>query len=145
MKRIIIGILLLVLVTLSLIGCGDSIVNNPIEVVDSVEVGMTRARVEEVVDMDYFKDNRAFRVFMVAGLVVDGDDFTFSYTKDDAPHYGYLFFSVEFKTLKPALVIFKCKLADAFSDDDVVVAVGAISFEYGQMIVEEETGKPFRR
>ena len=148
MKRVILGILIFALVILSLIGCGgdDGIVNNPTEVVDNVEVGMTLSQVEEVVDIDYFQDNRSFRAFLVEGLVVDGGDFTFRYTKDvNAPHYGYLFFSVESKTLKPALVVFKWTLADAFSPDDLVVAVGAISFDYGQMIVEEESGKPFRR
>ena len=145
MKRILLISVILVAITL-LLGCGDGIVNNPIEVVDNVEVGMTLSQVEEVVDVDYFKDNRSFRAFLVEGLVVDGEDFTFRYTKDvDAPHYGYLFFSVESKTLEPALVVFKWTLADAFSPDDLVVAVGAISFDYGQMIVEEESGKPFRR
>ena len=145
MKRILLISVVLAAITL-LLGCGDAIANNPIEVVDKVEVGMTRSQVEEVVDVDYFKDNRSFRAFLVEGLVVDGEDFTFRYTKDvDAPHYGYLFFSVESKTLMPALVVFKWTLADAFSPDDLVVAVGAISFDYGQMIVEEESGKPFRR
>ena len=132
MKRFVIGTLSLVLVTLSLVGCGDDgIVNNPIEVVDNVKVGMTQAQVEEVVDMDYFQDSKSFRVFLIEGLVVDGENFTFSYTKDaDASHYGYLFFSVESKTLKPALVIFKQKLVDAFSPNDLVVAVGVIPFDY---------------
>lgn len=148
-KKVIIGMLILALVLLySCGGCGgdDGIVNNPIEVADNVKVGMTRASVDEVVDVKYFQDNRAFRVFMVADLVVDGENFTFKYTKNgDATHYGLLFFSVESKTLKPAVVILKCLLSDEFSDGDPVVAVGAISFDYGQMIVEEETGNPFRR
>ena len=45
MKRILLISAILAAITL-LLGCGDSIVNNPIEVVDNVEVGMTLSQVE---------------------------------------------------------------------------------------------------
>ena len=145
MKKLLIGVLTLVLVALAGCGGGNGLANNPIEVVDSVEVGMTRAQVEEVVDLDHFKDNKSFRMFLMSKLEIDGEDFNLRYSKDGGvPYYGYLFFSVESKTLKPAVVIFEENDPDTW-DDDLVVAVGAIPFDYGQMIVEEETGKPFRR
>jgi len=145
MKRIILGILILVLV-FTLAGCGgDGKANNPIEVVDKVKVGMTHTQVVEVVDLKYFQDNGSYWTCLLEGVKVDGKNFTFRYSEDeDAPHYGMLFFSVESKTLSPALVILQSSSSTGFKDNPVV-AVGAISFDYGQMIVEEESGKPFRR
>jgi len=148
MKRVITGILLLVLVTLSLGGCGGSSgpANNPIGVVDSVKVGMTHAQVLEVVDLKYFQDNESYWTCLIDGVEIEGKNFTFRYSQDeDALWYGMLYFSVESKTLKPALVILRWPDDGPAIINARVVAVGAISFDYGQMIVEEESGKPFRR
>lgn len=147
MKRIITGALLLVLAAISLGGCaGGGLANNPIEVVDKVKVGMTHAQVVEVVDLKYFQDNRSYWTCIIDGVKVDGEDFTFRYSQDEnAPWYGMLFFSVESKTLNPALVILRWPDEGPAITNARVVAVGAISFDYGQMIVEEESGKPFRR
>jgi len=129
-----------------LAGCGGGLANNPIEVVDNVKVGMTHAQVVEVVDLRYFQDNESYFICMIDGVKVNGKNFTFGYSPDeDAPWYGMLYFSVESKTLKPALVILRWPDEGPAITNARVVAVGAISFDYGQMIVEEESGKPFRR
>ena len=106
MKRLLLLVLIIAMLLFS--ACGDGIVNNPIEVADNVKVGMTHAQVVEVVDLKYFQDNRSYWTCMVDGVKVDGEDFTFRYSQEEnAPWYGMLFFSVESKTLNPALVILR--------------------------------------
>lgn len=137
MKRFIIGIFVLILVTLSG-GCGASIANNPIEVVDKVEVGMTRAQVEEVVDVKYFQANRSWRGLMISDVeITDG---RFSYTVSDdqwavSAYCGEFFFSVE-SDIDVALVVFTYHEADDALD--IVYAVGVIPFARAKAIVYKD-------
>lgn len=135
MKRIIIGILLLALATLSLGGCGGGLANNPIEVVDKVKVGMTRVQVEEVVDIDYFQDNRSWRGLMISDAKVTDKGFSYTIAEDqwaESPYWGAFFFSVT-SDIDAALVVFTYHETD--EAQEIVYAVGVIPFARAKAIV----------
>ncbi len=133
MKRILLVSVILAAMLLS--ACGGGIANNPIEVVDKVEVGMTESQVEEVVDVDYFKDNRSWRGFMISDLKVTDEGFSYTIAEDQwemNPYWGAFFFSVE-SDIDVALVVFTYHEADAAQD--TVYAVGVIPFDRAKAIV----------
>jgi len=132
-KRILLSILVIGILLLS--ACGGGIANNPIEVVDKVKVGMTRAQVEEVVDMDYFRDNRSWRGLMISDVKITDKGFSYTISDDQrvvAPYCGDFFFSVE-SDIDVALVVFEYFEADAAQD--IVYAVGVIPFARAKAIV----------
>ena len=141
MKRILLISIILVAILLSattLAGCGDSIANNPIEVVDKVEVGMTRSQVEEVVDVGYFQDNRSWKGLMISDLKVTDEGFSYTVAEDQwemNPYWGAFFFSVT-SDIDAALVVFSYSEDD--SAKDVVLAVGVIPFARAKAIVSED-------
>lgn len=135
MKRIIIGILLLALATLSLGGCGGGLANNPIEVVDKVKVGMTRAQVEEIVDVKYFQNNRSWRGFMISDVKTTDKGLSYTIAEDqwaESPYCGEFFFSVE-ADIGAALVIFTYH--ETNEAKDTVYAVGVVPFDRAKAIV----------
>jgi len=132
-KRILLSILVIVILLLS--ACGDGIANNPIEVVDKVKVGMTRAQVEGVVDVDYFQDNRSWRGLMISEAKITDKGFSYTIAEDqwaESPYCGDFFFSVE-SDIDVALVVFEFFEADPAQD--VVYAVGVIPFARAKAIV----------
>ncbi len=136
MKRIVLSILIVGVLLLS--ACGDGIANNPIEVVDKVKVGMTRVQVEEVVDIDYFRDNRSWRGLMISDVKITDKGFSYTISDDQsevAPYVGDFFFSVE-SDIDVALIVFEYFEAD--STQDVVLAVGVIPFARAKAIVTED-------
>jgi len=136
MKRVIVGIFIFALLILPLIGCGgDGKANNPIEVVGKVEVGMTRGQVEEVVDVDYFQDNRSWRELMISEAKITDKGFSYTVAEDqwaESPYCGDFFFSVE-SDIDVALVVFE--FLEANPAQDVVYAVGVIPFARAKAIV----------
>jgi len=135
MKRFIIGIFVLILITLSLGGCGASIANDPIEVVDNVKVGMTRAQVEEVVDVKYFQSNRSWRGLMISDVKITDKGYSYTVAEDQwamNPYWGMFFFSVT-SDIDAALVVFTFHETDETLDR--VYAIGVIPFARAKEIV----------
>jgi len=130
-------------------------------------VGMTRLQVAKVVNIGYFtqhptenktlpEDSFAYYDFAIEAFEVvadSGEDFRILPTNDvDAPYLGALFFYPDRKASDPAVVVYRRTVndgdalwADDISPDDVVVGVSNIPFSTGQEIVEEVTGRPYRR
>jgi len=141
MKRILVISVILAAMLLgatTLAGCGDAIANDPIEVVDKVEVGMTRSQVEEVVDVDYFQDNRSWRALMISELKDTDKGFSYTVAEDQwgmNPYVGNFFFSVT-SDIDAALVVFSFHEDD--SAQDVVLAVGVVPFARAKAIVTED-------
>jgi len=132
--------LLLILITMMLLfsACGGGIANNPIEVVDKVEVGMTEAQVEEVVDVDYFQDNRSWRALMISDLKVTDEGFSYTVAEDQwemNPYWGAFFFSVT-SDIDVALVVFSYHETDEAQVR--VLAVGVIPFARAKAIVTKD-------
>ncbi|MDP7309526.1 MAG: hypothetical protein QF737_00045 [Dehalococcoidales bacterium] len=162
---ILLGIVILAATTLFLT-C-DRMPDGPIKVVQRVKVGMTRLQVAKVVNIGYFtqhptenktlpEDSFAYYDFAIEAFEVvadSGEDFRILPTNDvDAPYLGALFFYPDRKASDPAVVVYRRTVNDGdalwvddISPDDVVVGVSNIPFSAGQEIVEEVTGRPYRR
>ena len=102
----------------------------PAEVVDRVKVGMTVEEVLDKVDQDYFTENYAFVSIDLSKLD----------TIEGIPDYEevlvWFYFGKILQSVDPAAVAIR---------GDTVVAVGRISFDEAQRLIEWQSGILFRR
>ena len=116
---------------LSLTACaGAGKATTPAEVVDKVKVGMTVEEVLDKVDQDYFTENYAFVSIDLSKLgAIEG-------VLDYEEVFVWFYFGKILQSVDPAAVAIR---------GDTVVAVGRISFDEAQRLIEWQSGIPFRR
>jgi hypothetical protein len=116
---------------LSLTACaGAGRATTPAEVVDKVKVGMTVEEVLSKVDQDYFTENYAFVSINLSGLgAIEG-------IPDYEEVFVWFYLGKMLQSVDPAAVAIR---------GDTVVAVGRLSFEEAQHLIEWQTGIPFGR
>lgn len=101
----------------------------PAEVVDKVKVGMTVEEVLGKVDQDHFTENYAFVSIDLSKLdAVEG-------IPDYEEVFVWFYFGKILESVDPAAVAIR---------GDTVIAVGRLSFEEAQRLIEWQTGIPFR-
>ena len=102
----------------------------PAEVVDRVKVGMTVEEVLDKVDQDYFTENYAFVSIDLSKLnAIEG-------VPDYEEVLVWFYFGKILQSVDPAAVAIR---------GDTVVAVGRISFDEAQRLIEWQSGILFRR
>ena len=116
---------------LSLTACaGAGKATTPAEVVDRVKVGMTVEEVLDKVDQDYFTENYAFVSIDLSKLdAIEG-------VLDYEEVLVWFYFGKILQSVDPAAVAIR---------GDTVVAVGRISFDEAQRLIEWQSGILFRR
>jgi hypothetical protein len=101
----------------------------PAEVVDKVKVGMTVEEVLGKIDQDYFMENQAFVSIDLSKLdAIEG-------IPDYEEVFVWFYFGKILQSVDPAAVAIR---------GDTVIAVGRISFDEAQRLIEWQTGIPFR-
>jgi hypothetical protein len=130
MKQILLCITILGLL-LSLTACaGAGKATTPAEVVDRVKVGMTVEEVLDKVDQDYFMENYAYVSIDLSELgAIEG-------IPDYQDVFVWFYFGKILQSVDPAAVAIR---------GDTVVAVGRLSFDEAQRLIEWQTGIPFGR
>lgn len=120
--------------------CSNGLADNPIEVVDKVKVGMTEDELRQVVNVNYFQENKSFLMVTMSDVIKTDNGFKYKISDDtDAPYYGYLFFSVE-SDIDVAFIIFKCRyLETSGSLDDIIYEIGILPFATAKQIAEEHS------
>ena len=172
--RALILLVIVILAATTLFLTCDRTPDGPAQIVERVKVGMTRSQVIKVVDVSYYTQHptenktipedsfgyydftiETFQVYEIGEETADfGEDFRIkpTYSDVDAPYLGSLFFSPVKRNWAPALVVYRRTVNDGdalwvddISPGDVVVGISYIDFPLGQAIVEELTGRPYRR
>lgn len=130
MKQTLLCITILGLLLLLTACAGAGKATTPAEVVDRVEVGMTVEEVLDKVDQDYFTDNYAFVSIDLSELgAIEG-------IPDYQEVFVWFYFGKILQSVDPAAVAIR---------GDTVVAVGRLSFDEAQRLIEWQTGIPFGR
>ena len=102
----------------------------PAEVVDKVKVGMTVEEVLDNVDQDYFTENHAFVSIDLSKLdAIEG-------IPDYEEVFVWFYFGQILESVDPAAVAIR---------DDTVMAIGRLSFDEAQHLIEWQSGILFRR
>jgi len=128
MKQTLLCITILGLLLLLTACAGAGKATTPAEVVDRVEVGMTVEEVLDKVDQDYFTDNYAFVSIDLSELAaIEG-------IPDYQEVFVWFYFGKILQSVDPAAVAIR---------GDTVVAVGRLSFDEAQRLIEWQTGIPF--
>jgi len=128
MKQTLLCITILGLLLLLTACAGAGKATTPAEVVDRVEVGMTVEEVLDKVDQDYFTDNYAFVSIDLSELAaIEG-------IPDYQEIFVWFYFGKILQSVDPAAVAIR---------GDTVVAVGRLSFDEAQRLIEWQTGIPF--
>jgi len=146
---------------LALAGCAAETsgkATTPAEVMDSVEAGMTKAQVLELVDQEYFINTTSFAVVNFARLEAEGDALVYeafgnnnplqcpvpgntpmygTSEEQKSPYYGWLLFGPEGKEVDPALIGFE-------SGSGTVVLVFRLPFGEAKDLIERQCCGAFR-
>ena len=130
MKQTLLCITILGLLLLLTACAGAGKATTPAEVIDRVKVGMTVEEVLDKVDQDYFTENYAYVSIDLSKL---GDI-------EGIPDYQdvlvWFYFGKILQSVDPAAVAIR---------GDTVIAVGRLSFDEAQRLIEWQTGIPFGR
>jgi len=130
MKQTLLCITILGLLLLLTACAGAGKATTPAEVIDRVKVGMTVEEVLDKVDQDYFTDNYAFVSIDLSELgAIEG-------IPDYQEVFVWFYFGKILQSVDPAAVAIR---------GDTVVAVGRLSFDEAQRLIEWQTGIPFGR
>ncbi len=130
MKQTLLCITILGLLLLLTACAGAGKATTPAEVIDRVKVGMTVEEVLDKVDQDYFTENYAFVSIDLSELgAIEG-------IPDYQEVFVWFYFGKILQSVDPAAVAIR---------GDTVVAVGRLSFDEAQRLIEWQTGIPFGR